>query len=281
MDDPIPDEATAEPNARSSEDSTMSAITLAPSPSTPLNPTATDPFYYGWRYVTRWHNGSPKSERIPLTEWDVLHPEEDDFIMANDAHDRNCGYLKDALEGAFIGQADFLVLREHRVDWQVRGIVPHSPDVSLFDGLKQPWNSMKGTLMVKELGARPLLVIEVTSPATRKTDLNEKVREYFAVGIPFYLIADQLEAEGRAYVNLLAYRATPEGYVRLDIDPEKGVWIPNVRLAFKAEGISVACYNAAGERLLAGQALSASHREALAEIEILRQKLREAEERTK
>lgn len=252
-----------------------------PNPTGIPDPTTKDPYFYGWRYVTKWHNGSPKSERIPLTEWDVLHPQEDDYIMANDSHDRNCGYLKDVLEGELVGLSEFIVLREHRIDWQVRGIIPHCPDISVFDGLKQQWDPLKGTLMVNEFGVRPLLVVEVTSPATRKTDLNEKVKEYFAVGVPFYLIADQQEAEGRAYATLIAFRATPEGFVRMEVHPEDGVWIPNLRLNFRTEGISIVCYNAAGERLLAGKALSASHRKARAEIELLRQKLREAEERTK
>ena len=170
MEDSIPEEATADPNAPSSEDATMSTTILEPPPSVPANPTAADPYFFGWRYVTRWHNGTPKSERIPLTEWDVLHPQEEDFIVHNDAHDQNTIYLKIALLQHFEGRADIKVLHDHRVDWQVQGIIPHGPDVSVFDGLKTAWDPDLGTFMVKEMNARPLLVVEVTSPTTRNKD---------------------------------------------------------------------------------------------------------------
>jgi Uma2 family endonuclease len=220
-------------------------------PIAPLDPTLNDPYFYGWRTVIRWQpNGSPKWERVPLTEWDVLHPQEEDFIVHNDAHDQNSTYLRSALRQHFEGRSDVKVLHNHRVDWEVPGIIPHGPDIAVFEGLRKRWDPDRGTFKVKEMTASPMLVVEVTSPSTRKGDLNEKVVEYFKAGVPFYLIVDRSEAEDKPFVRLLAYRTTPEGFVQMTEDPEKGVWIPTVRLWFKVEGEWIACYAATGTKLL-------------------------------
>ena len=47
-----------------------------------------DPFFYGWRFV--WQKdeaGTMHQVQQPLTAEDVLHPEEDDFIMPDMVHD--------------------------------------------------------------------------------------------------------------------------------------------------------------------------------------------------
>ncbi len=60
-----------------------------------------DPFRLGWRYVTRrGPDGKEICEQVPLTEWDVLHPQEDDFIVTNYAHTRDLYYLFGAFESA-------------------------------------------------------------------------------------------------------------------------------------------------------------------------------------
>jgi hypothetical protein len=46
-----------------------------------LVPTPEDPFPYGWRYVTIQRNGEEELLQVPLTLDDVLHPEEEDFVI--------------------------------------------------------------------------------------------------------------------------------------------------------------------------------------------------------
>jgi hypothetical protein len=301
MEDAIPEDMTNDAIAPSDEDTTMSVSTLEPK--SPPSSMSADPFFYGWRTVTRWQqNGTPKRERVPLTEWDVLHPKEGDFIVNNQAHALICLYLMQVFEEVFAGRLDILVLHDHRVDWEVRGITPHGPDIAVIEGLREPWKPRTGTFKVKETKTQPLLVIEVTSPATRKGDLNEKVTEYFQAGVPFYLILDQEESEDREFLTLIAYRATPEGYVQIPEDPEKGVWIPTVRLWFKADGPWVTCHTIDGNRILSRAEIAAKVHsteeaaqlervradaadqraaEADRKVELLEQKLREAEERLK
>jgi hypothetical protein len=220
-------------------------------PIVPPDPTAADPYFYGWREIDRQRpNGTFVRERIPLTEWDVLHPEEGDFIVQTDYHQLNCQYLFGAMQEHFAGRPDVKVFGDHRIDWQIRGLIPHGPDVSVFDGVRRSWDSSRGTFVVREMNVRPLLVIEVTSPSTRNVDLNQKVVEYFQAGVPFYLIVDLQNAGETGSTILIAYRTTPEGFVQMPIDPEKGVWIPTVRLWFKGEREFAYCYTEKGEKLL-------------------------------
>jgi colicin import membrane protein len=203
---------------------------------------AGDPYFYGWRMVPRWEDrGGQTWEKMPLTPWDVLHPEEDDFIVHNDAHDRDIHYLKAVFEEQVAGRAGVKVLCDHRVHWGVTDLGAHAPDVVVFEKLNKSWDSNRGTFPVKEMGARPLVVVEVTSPSTRYIDFDEKIEEYHRAGVPLYVVADRREsADGRSYVTLLGHRSTPEGYVRIPHDP-KGVWVEPLKLWILADGDRVAC----------------------------------------
>lgn len=213
-------------------------------------PPAGDPYFYGWRMVPRWHeNGGQTWEKVPLTEWDVLHPEEDDFIVTPAAHDRDIHYVKDAFEEQFAGRAGMRVLCDHRVDWEIPGLGAHGPDVVVFGNLNGPWNEKRATFAVKEMGAKPLVVVEVTSPSTRYIDMDDKVVDYYRAGVPLYVICDRRDAaDGRGYINMFGYRATPEGYVRVPQDPN-GVWVEAVRLWIRGDGDRVVCVDEQGKRI--------------------------------
>ena len=62
----------------------------------PIQPPPDDPFLYGWRYVRHTDPyGGDQFDQIPLTLEDVLHPEEGDFIVHSEAHERRNLYLYD------------------------------------------------------------------------------------------------------------------------------------------------------------------------------------------
>src|SRR5262249_15995109 len=49
-----------------------------------------DPYRYGFRYVRRRQpDGTEKLETVPLTLFDVLHPQEDDHVVENSRHERH------------------------------------------------------------------------------------------------------------------------------------------------------------------------------------------------
>jgi len=214
----------------------------------PKEPTPeTDLYFYGWRMVPRWDDKKGNGwEKVPLTAWDVLHPEEDDFIVQTDDHDRDCHYLKQAFELLLRGRTDVDVFTDLRIDWQIPGLGVHGPDVIVFEGLTAPWDGGLGTFLVKDRGANPVLIAEVVSPNTREADLVEKVREYHLAGVPVYVIVNRQETRGRTLVTVFGYRYTPDGYVRLP-EEEGGVRVESLGAIIRPIGDRAMCLDRNGE----------------------------------
>jgi hypothetical protein len=122
--------------------------------------------------------------------------------------------------------------------------------VVAFEGVTGPRVGRGGTFRVAERGARPLLVIEVTSPSTRKNDLTVKVQHYYRAGVPFYAIVDADEESERRPITVLGYRWTPEGYVFVPPDEQGRVWLEPVGLWLAGEQGHAVCYDAQGARIL-------------------------------
>ena len=227
----------------------MSTTTQTGATPQPVVVAQEDPWRYGWRYVRReGPDGQVGYERIPLKQEDLLHPQEDDFIVTNDAHNRDCTYLKNIFEDWAADKEGVLVLADARVDWQVPGVEPHGPDLAVFQGVRD-WDPTTGTFTVADHGGRPLLVVEVTSPSTRNNDLDDKVVEYHRAGVPFYAIVDRrLGAEGEEF-QILGYRAGPDGMLQAPLDSRGRLWLEPVRLWLAAEEGRAACYDERGGRL--------------------------------
>jgi len=188
----------------------------------PPDKPADDPFRLGWRWARPGSvNGSADSEgRVPLTADDLLHPQEGDQIPENTIQERDRGYLAGALRFQLRDRPRVRVLSDCLVNWGVPGLKNHSPDISVFDEVRDP-NWQGGTFWVVQHGARPLLVIEIVSrdgahAKVRRNDVVIKVDHYYRAGVPLYAIIDQ-EKEGGPR-QLLGYRRGRRGYVRLPLD---------------------------------------------------------------
>jgi putative restriction endonuclease len=208
-----------------------------------------DPWYYGWRYVERaGEDGQVEMVQVPLTEEDVLHPQEDDFIVQNDDHTRDCHYLKSILDAHLANRPGVHVFYDHRMDWGVEGIKAHGPDFAIVEGFPEHWDGQRGTFYLTEFGAHTLLVIEVTSPTTRRGDLNAKVTEYYRAGIPYYAVVDR-QFQGGEQPRLFAYRAGEQGYDL--VEPDADGWLPlePIGLWLRFEDGRLACRDAAGRRV--------------------------------
>jgi colicin import membrane protein len=218
---------------------------VSPTPEIVLGPKTTpeaDPFRYGWRYVkvTR-PDGTEDFEQVPLTLEDVLHPQEEDFIVHTDGHNEGCRYLKSVLKARLAGDPSAVVLSDCRVDWGVPGLRPLGPDIAVFFGVgrHRDW----GTFHVAEEGAQPALVIEITSPETRQNDLGIKVDYYHRAGVPHYVIVDvRVRGEGRR-LDLIGYRYTSDGYEPLEPDERGRLWLERVGLWLGVAGDRVAFYD--------------------------------------
>jgi Uma2 family endonuclease len=214
--------------------------------------------------------------QVPLTREDVLHPQEDDHLMHNPAHDRDCNYLKNALLWAVNDRQDAEVLQDVRVDWGKEGVKPHGPDLSVFVEIHKAWERDGGTFLVAEVEAKPILVIEVTSPATRDIDLDEKVLEYFQAGVPFYAIVDSRREQGIRQVRILGYRATPDGYLRLPLDAQGRLWLEPVKLWLAGGPERAVCFDEQGVRIPDFAEAMRNGRQAEAQNEELRSAVEEA-----
>src|SRR4051794_198188 len=140
-------------------------------PTTPEN----DPFFYGWRYVTkRRPDGTEVQEQVPLSAEDVLHPQEGDFIMQNTAHTRDLTYLQDVLQQRLSGRPGADACSACRVAWNPAGTYAPGPDIAVFLSGVDPAPNF-GTFNTARAGVLPAFIIEVVSQSTRHGDLNEKV----------------------------------------------------------------------------------------------------------
>jgi Uma2 family endonuclease len=179
-------------------------------------------------------DGTVTEQQVPLTEEDVLFPKTGDFIVQNNPHNDDVSYLKGVSKARLRRDRTSAVLSDCRVDWNLAGVRPLGPDVAAFTGVARDagWE----TFNVRAEGARPLLVVEVTSQTTEKNDLGPKVDFYHRAGVPVYVI---VKASGRGRngrLELIAYRHAPGGYERIEPDDQGriyletlGVWLGKKR----------------------------------------------------
>jgi Uma2 family endonuclease len=202
-------------------------------------PPEDDPFRYGWRYVTlKLPNGRTTIDQVPLTLEDVLHPQEGDVIPENTQQERDRRYLHDVLEKHYADDPTTLTLSDCLVDWGIPSIRPHSPDLTVLEGVATKEGAW-GTYRLARDKGRPVLVAEIVSPHTRGNDVQIKRQHYHRVGVPFYLLVDQ-EVEGGPR-ELLAYRHTRRGYVRVRPDAEGRVPLGPTGILVALEGDRVVC----------------------------------------
>ena len=206
-----------------------------------------DPFRFGWRWQTvKRRDGTSERVQVPLTPADVLHPQEDDEIPQNTAQARDCRYLGSVLENQLVNQPDSLVLNDVLIDWGVKGLRNHSPDLSAFAGVTDRERKRKTFYVAKE-GARPLLVIEIVSldPAEAKLRDNDvviKKKEYYQASVPLYVLIDQQEEGGPR--QMIGYRRGVRGYLRMPLDSQGRLLLEPVGILLGLRDNRAVCWDA-------------------------------------
>jgi Uma2 family endonuclease len=201
-----------------------------------------DPFFYGYRYVKRTlPSGQVVLDQVPLTPEDVLHPQEEDHVTQNDVHYRIVTYLYNVLRGLLAATADAVVLSDMLVKWNHPEIRGHGPDIAVFFGVRErkPWRSFN----VAEEDARPALIIEVTSPATRSADLVDKLEHYDLVGVPLYVIVDVVLRKEQIIVRLFGYRQGEPTYTVVAPDERGRIKLAPLNVWLAVEDQAVVCYD--------------------------------------
>lgn len=188
-----------------------------------------DPYRYGWRFArVKTSSGSYREKQVPLTEKDLLFPRMGDFIVQTRGHIQDVTYLKDVFTSQVAEDPSAAVLADCRVNFNLPKVRPLGPDVSLFWGVKRQrdW----ATFNVAKEGAKPALVVEITSESTRKNDLGIKVTYYHQAKVPFYLVVDVTRPEGVRHLTLIGHRYTPQGYERIEPDARGRIYLEAVGL---------------------------------------------------
>jgi Uma2 family endonuclease len=187
-------------------------------------------------------NGTETLEQVPLTLEDVLHPREEDCIPEHPDHERDRRYLHDVFETRLIDDPTAVTFSDCLIAWGVRGLRPHSPDISVFFGAKRKYRRFKGTFYVKRERARPVLAIEITSPDTRSNDLSIKVEHYHLAHVPVYIIVDRKREDGPP--RLLGYRYREAHYVRMAPDQRGRLLLKQLGVRIGVRENRVVCYDA-------------------------------------
>ncbi len=214
----------------------------------PVDPN--DPFPYGWRYVKRLSpNGAGQLKKTPLTLEDILHPEEEDCHLPSDPHTEDTCYLRNSFRIRLVKTRGAVVLSDCRIAWDRRGKYAHSPDCAVIFKVrkKQRWSTFNVVLEK----TKPSLVVEITSPKTRSTDLVDKVAEFAVQGVPHYVIADAHEDENGRWISLLDHHLSPQGGAYYTLPPNENgrVWLPEVDLWLGAEDGQLVCFDKRGKRI--------------------------------
>src|SRR5437870_3406117 len=119
------------------EGTDMSTVTN-PSAFSPPPAAKEDPFRYGWRDIRqKLADGGEVRKRIPLTLYDVHHPQPGDVIVEGSLHDLIRGYLKDVARLRLAGDDTALVLSDCGIYWDDPALEHHSPDVSVIFGVRR------------------------------------------------------------------------------------------------------------------------------------------------
>jgi Uma2 family endonuclease len=223
---------------------THTTIPTAPPEAAP----AEDPFRYGWRYVLRPTPDDPHHfEQVPLTLEDVLHPEEGDQVLCNYDHQRRVRYLADVFLARVADRSDAVVLNDVRIAWDAPGLKAHGPDIMVIFGVRRIRNW--STFDVAQEGARPTLIVEVTSPETRALDLEIKVTHYARAGGPLYVIVDAYEQRGEARLRVLGYELADGEYRPLVPNAEGRLWLAPLKVWIGVQENEAYCFDAQGWRM--------------------------------
>jgi hypothetical protein len=134
------------------------------------------------------------------------------------------------------------------IDWDVPGVLNHSPDLIVFRDVLNPPVENTGTFRLRTFGGRCVLVVEIVAPDTRVNDVVHKLREYHQVRVPLYVLIDQERDNGPRVV--IGYRYTARRYVRMRPDRQGRVLLKPLGLWLAVEDQLAVCYDAdAAERL--------------------------------
>ncbi len=224
-----------------------------------------DPFFYGARWVPVDRGaGRTDLEQVPLTEDDLLDPQEGDEMPQGTLHDDIAISLRQRLRSWFKErEPQTAVFHDLKVRWPAERKSSPAPDLCVVRGLPDP-QAERDSFDAPGEGAAPCLVIEVTSPSTRRTDLGRKIDFYARVGVEEYFIIDTASwRRGTGSLSLIGRRLLEGSYSRIEPNEQGRLRsrVAGLLLSVRPDGPEVVLENAETGQ----EVLSESAQRALAE----------------
>ncbi len=197
-------------------------------------PTAVD-WTGGWRYERiQLADGKEDLVRIPLTDEEILHPQEGYVMPERTYHEAICRDLSDMLLVRYQNQVAMAVFHDLIFEWDKPDIKDHAPDIAVVPHVRDR-DADRGKFVVAEEGTRPLLIIEVVSPKTRTNDRSTKVKQYAHAGVQEYLYIDHWTRKGQEIWEVVGFRLEEGHYVPLVPDEDGAVYCQSVGLRIGIE----------------------------------------------
>jgi len=214
----------------------------------------------GWKKVeiTR-PDGTQSHAMVPLTAEEFLHPQEDYHMPISAFHHQTNDDLFDILNVRYSNDQTVEVFHDLLIDWDVPGLLSHSPDISVIFGVRGGKSLNRTRFNVAAEGTRPSLAIEIVSPRYRKEDRIEKVEEYAIAGVLEYVIFDQRRVRGETLDEVLGYQLVRGRYQPIMADEQGRILCRTVGLWMSLHEGKVIIEDAiSGERLLNSEELAAA-----------------------
>ncbi len=175
-----------------------------------------DDLGYGSRWIEVEIAGRRTFKEVPLTEDDLLDPQEGDQVPQTPDHGNALFEAKESLGCFFANQGqDIVVWTDVKMLWKDPTIPQVAPDIAVIPGIKDEKNRRKNFDEKKE-GTRPVFVLEILSEATAETDRRKKPSIYHSAKVKEYFLLDPLKEQWK----LKGYRLVPGWKKYREIQPD-------------------------------------------------------------
>lgn len=231
----------------------LSTLQYTPTAGRGLRPVPTpEVLPYGWRYQLQTQpDGTSYYVEIPLTEEDLLDPQEGDRKMQTSEHARCAVEIFDRLDNYYVDDVTTSVFFDLKMEWGIAGLKEPAPDIAVVPQMREKDPDL-GTFKVLEQGTRPALVIEVMSPHYQG-DNTVKVTLYQTAGVKEYLIVNPYHGDHRNHYHLTLYRLVGQQYQAVKPDEEGRLFSETTGVFFAVSAAPrkvILTVAATGEKLL-------------------------------
>lgn len=203
------------------------------------HPKRREPKFYGWRYnEKRLPNGEMTTEMVPLRFKDLMYPQEGDQVAESIRHHEVWGKLANLIWDRLSKDPTRYAIFNCLIDWNVPGVQPLAPDVAIIRGVKPPTKDT-ATIRLRDLPGEVELIIEITSPNTRRLDYKDRLEKYHAARISRVVVVDLVRAKRRPEFLIIDRQWTPDGYHQTNVGQTRKVWLDALKLWLGVENSDI------------------------------------------